>query len=113
MHPALFTGRSIVAHFTRIRLYTTPRDTGLGNVPDSMNDLIKIAHEESEEIGDSHYEHRSELPVTVGIPEDGIVDHPQKGREGELPLLRPKIQRNKLIHLMFNLKCNQKNNMMK
>ena len=49
-HPALFTARNIMAHITRLRLYTTPRDTGLGNVSDSMDDLIEIADEKAEEI---------------------------------------------------------------
>ena len=85
IHPALFTGRNIVAHITRLRLYTTPRDTGLGNVLDSMDDPIEIADEEAEEIGDSHYEHRSELPVTVGISEGEIMDLPRLKRKRGRP----------------------------
>ena len=50
-----------------------------------MDDLIKIADEEAEEIGDSHYEHKSELPVTVGIPEDEIRDLPWLKRKRERP----------------------------
>ena len=93
IHPALFTGRSIVAHITRLRLYTTPRDTGLGNIPDSLDDLIEIADEEAEEIGDSYFEKESELPVTLGVPEADIMDHPRlkKGR-GRPPTVKVKVE---------------------
>ena len=90
IHPALFTGRSIVAHITRLRLYTTPREGGeLGNVPDTMDDLIEIADEEAEEIGDSHFEHDSQLPITIGIPEEEMVDLPRlKKKKGRPPTVK-------------------------
>ena len=50
IEPTIFSKRSILAHITRLCLYTTPRDTGRGNIPDSLDDLIELADKEAGEI---------------------------------------------------------------
>ena len=67
--PALFTGRSLVAHITRLRLYTTPRGEGAGNVPEDMEDLVALADEEAEELEASMDSNEAAVPVKVATPE--------------------------------------------
>ena len=81
--PALFEGRSIVAHITRLRLYTTPRGQNLGNVPEDVEDLIELADEEAEEIEASMDDAQAQVPVRVETPEVIIQDLPRlKQRRG-------------------------------
>ena len=86
--PALFTGRSLVAHITRLRLYTTPRGEGVGNVPDA-DDLIPLADEEAEELENTIYEGQALVPVKVPTPGAEIQDLPfLKKRRGRPPTAR-------------------------
>ena len=48
----LFMGRALVAHITRLRLYTTPRGQGLGNILETLDELAEVANKEAEEIGE-------------------------------------------------------------
>ena len=44
---ALFVGRSIVAHITRCRLYTTPHNQRRNQIPMDL-DLVEVVDEEGE-----------------------------------------------------------------
>ena len=86
--PALFSGRSLVAHVTRLRLYTTPRGEGTGNVPDA-EDLIPLADEEAEELENALDESQAVVPVKLGTPGAEIQDLPfLKKRRGRPPTAR-------------------------
>ena len=87
--PALYTGRSLVAHITRLRLYTTPRGEGAGNVPEDMEDLVALADEEAEELEASMDSNEAAVPVKVATPEIEIQDLPSlKKKRGRPPTAR-------------------------
>ena len=87
--PALFTGRNIVAHITRLRLYTTPRGEGVGNVPENADDLVELADEEAEELEASIDDTQAMIPVKVATPEAEIQDLPfLKKKRGRPPTAR-------------------------
>ena len=59
--PALFVRHSFVAHITRCRVYTSPREKGRNNEPNPL-DLAEVADEEGEEI-EGEFEVNSTLHV--------------------------------------------------
>ena len=79
--PALFEGRSFVAHITRCRVYTSPREMRRNNVPNPL-DLAEVADEEAEEIGEGEFEVNSTLPIRFEKPQSLIKDLPKKRAGG-------------------------------
>ena len=87
--PALFTGREIVAHITRLRLYQAPRGENLGNTPDTEEDLVPMADEEAEAIEAEIDATQAQLPVSIATPEAEIEDLPHlRKKRGRPPQMK-------------------------